>query len=161
MRTITSFFLVVILAASFGIWRLNLDTHAQKSQIKNAEKIGAALKAESVSLNKYKDGKSLPLDRFYLEVFNDIKEISFYYHTDSEIRIIEAKDLVDTEEFFRPSEYKGIRYVDILCKTNVKDPLDMYLFEVIHKVIKNKPIEILNLRIEKDVLNLTMRLYGP
>jgi len=161
MRIITSFFLVVILAASFGIWRLTLDTHAQKSRIKNAEKIGAALKAESVSLDKYKDGKSLPLDKFCLEVFNDIKEISFYYHTDSEIKVIEARDLVNTEEFFRPSEYKGIRYVDILCQIGVKDSLDMYLFEVIHKVIKNKPIEILGLRIEKDVLNLTMRLYGP
>ena len=51
-------------------------------------------------------------------------------------------------------------YADILCRIGLKDYHDAYLFEAFYKIIKNKPIEILEVEIEKDVLNLTMRLYG-
>ena len=161
MRTITCIFLVISLIVSFGIWKLTSNTHILTSRIRNTEKEISALKVESKNLAKYKDEQALSLDKFYLEVFNDIKELSFYYHADSEIKVLEARDLVNTQEFFKPSRYKEIKYVDILCRICLKDSLDMYLFEMLYKIIKNKPIEILEVRIEKDVLNLTMRLYGP
>jgi len=161
MRIILSFFIAVILAASFGIWKLTSNTQALNKRIENTQSIVSALKAESTKLDRYEDGVGLSLAKFYLEVFNVIREVSFYHHADSEIKIIEAKDLVSIEDLFKPSVYRGIRYVDILCRIGVKDSLDTNLFEVLHKIIKTKPIEILDLRIEKGVLSLTMRLYGP
>jgi len=43
----------------------------------------------------------------------------------------------------------------------LKDLSDTYLFEALYKIIRNKPIDILDVEIEKDSINLTMRLYGP
>jgi len=160
MKMIICIFLVISLAASFGIWKLASNTRLCTSQIKNAEGIIAGLKLESKNLDKYKCEKSLPLDKFYLQVFNDLKEISFYYHASSEIKVLEAKDLVATEDFFKPSQYEGIRYVDILCRIDLKNSHNLYLFEMLYKIIKNKPIEILEVEVGKDTLNVTMRLYG-
>ena len=160
MKTTICIFLVITAIISFGIWRLTSNTLLFTSQIRSAEKIITALKLESKGLDKYKCEQGLPLDKCYLGIFNDIKEVSFYYHASSEIKVIGSEDLVTTSEFFKPSQYKGIRYVDILCRIGLKDYHDAYLFETLYKIIKNKPIEILEARIEKDVLNLTMRLYG-
>ena len=160
MKTIICIFLVIIAIISFGIWRLTSNTLFSTSQIRNAEGIIAAFKLESKGLDKYKCQQGLPLDKFYLGIFNDIKEVSFYYYVSSEIKVLEVKDLVTMSEFFKPSQYKGIRYIDILCRIGLKDYHDAYLFEALYKIIKNKPIEILEARIEKDSFDLTMRLYG-
>ena len=161
MKTTICIFLVITAIISFGIWRLTSNTLLFTSQIRSAEKIITALKLESKGLDKYKCEQGLPLDKFYLGIFNDIKEVSFYYHASSEIKVLEAKDLVATEDFFKPSQYRGIRCVDILCQIGLKDPLDIYSFEALYKIMKNKPVEILGVEIENGVLNLTMRLYGP
>ena len=116
---------------------------------------------ESMSLDKYKDEQAIILDKFYPEVFNDIKEICSYYHADSQVKIIGAKDLVNTREFFKPSQYKGIRYVDILCQVDLKNQPDTYIFAAFCKMAKSRPIEISELNLEKNILNVTMRLYGP
>ena len=42
----------------------------------------------------------------------------------------------------------------------MKDSLDTSLFETLYKIVRNRPVEILDIRIEKDAVNLTMRLYG-
>ena len=63
--------------------------------------------------------------------------------------------------FFKPSQYRGIRCVDVSCRIDLKDLSDTYLFEALYKIIRNKPIDILDVEIEKDAVNLTMRLYGP
>ena len=152
--------MIIITIVSFGIWRLTSNTFLLTSQMRSAEKIITALKLESKGLDKYKCEQGLPLDKCYLGIFNDIKEVSFYYYVSSEIKVLEVKDLVTMSEFFKPSQYKGIKYIDILCRIGLKDYHDAYLFEALYKIIKNKPIEILEARIEKDALNLTMRLYG-
>lgn len=161
MRIITCFFLFLALAVSFGIWKITSNTHLLKRQIEKAAEEIATISQESIGLVKYKDEQAVRLDEFYPEVFNDINEIFSYYHADSEVKIIAAKDLVNTREFFKPSPYKGISYVDILCQVDLKDQPDMYLFAVFYKMAKSMPIEILELNLEKNILNVTMRLYGP
>jgi len=161
MRIATYAFLVAGLAMSFGIWKLTSETHALTSYVREAQNTIWALKKESGDIAKYKDEESLSLDKFYLAAFNDIKEISFYYHVSSEIKILGAKDLVNITEFFKPSQYKGIRCVDILCQIGLKNALDIYSFEPLYKIMKNRPLEILDVEIENGVLNLKLRLYGP
>ena len=161
MRIVIAIFLIITLTASVGIWKVTQDTRLLKSRIKNTEKEIASLKVEARTLDKYKDEKALSLEKFYLQVFNDIKEVSFYYHASIEIKVLEAKDLVSLFEFFKSSQYRGIRYIDVKCQVNLKDLPDMYLFETLYKIVKNRPIDILEMEMGKDVLNLTMRLYGP
>lgn len=160
MRIITSFFLFLILAVSFGIWKISLSTHTLNSQITKVEEDIRRIGQESKGLLKYKEEQDLSLDKFYLEVFNDINEICSYYNADCEVKINEAKDFVNTQEFFRESQYKGIRHLDIFCRVDLKGQLDTYLFDMLYKMVKSKPIEILEVNLEKNILNLTMRLYG-
>jgi len=161
MRTIIYFFVLVSLALSLWIWNISQDTRMLNKQIKNTKQEIRMIKQEEEGLGKYKNKPSLSLDKSYLGVFNDIRQICYYYNADSEIKIIGARDFVNTEEFFKQSQYKGVRYLDILFLTGLKGSSDTYLFEKLYKIIKNRPIEILEVKIEKNTLNLTMRLYGP
>ena len=138
-----------------------MDTRLLSGQIKKAKDEITAVKQEKDTLLKYKSQTPLSLDKFYLEVFSDIKELSSYYRAVSEIKIIGSKDLVNTQEFFKESQYKGIRHVDVLCQLDLKNQPDTYLFDMFYKMLKSKPIEVLEVRLEKNILNLTMRLYGP
>ena len=161
MKIVIAIILAITLAVSFGIWKLTSDTRLLNSRVNATEKVIAAIRVEARDLNKYKDEEGLPLDKFYFELFNDIKEISFYYHASSEIKVPGAKDLVNIADFFKPSQYKGIRCVDVSCRIDLKDLSDTYLFEALYKIIRNKPIDILDVEIEKGAVNLTIRLYGP
>lgn len=161
MRIISFLFVIAVLVLSLIAWNTASDTRVIGGRIiKAAQRVGA-LKKEQNALLKFKKQTPLSLDKFYLEVFNDIKEVASYYHAACEIKIIGAKDLVNTREFFKESQYKGIRQVDILCQIDLKDNLDTYLFDTLFKMLMRKPIEILEVRLEKNILNLTMRLYGP
>ena len=160
MKTIICIFLVIIAIVSFGIWKVTSNTRFFLRQIRSAENSITALKTEYKGLDKYKDGQGIALDKLYIKAFNDIKEVSFYYHASSEIKVLGSQDLIATSEFFKPSQYKAVRYIDILCRTSLKDYHNAYLFEALYKIIKNKPIDILEVKIEKDSINLTMRLYG-
>lgn len=142
------------------IWNISLDTRLLNGRIKKAAEEIAAVKQKSDNLKRYKNETALSLDKFYLKVFNDIKEICFYYNAGCEININNSKDFVDTKEFFKASEYKGIRRVDILCRIDMKSQPDVYLFDMLCRMLKSRPIEILEVNLEKDTLNLTMRLYG-
>jgi hypothetical protein len=160
MRIITFLSIAVILVLSVLLWNLALDTRFLSGQLKStAGRIGA-IKQEKDSLLKYKNQEALPLEKFYLEVFNDIKELSFYYRTASEVKIIDAKDRVDIQTFFKESRYRGIKQIDVLCRFDLRDKPDTYLFGSLCKMLKSRPIEILEVGIEKDILNLTIRLYG-
>ncbi len=125
-----------------------------------AEKEVSRIEQGSKGLDKYKDEQGISLEKFYPEVFSDIKEICSYYHADSEVRIIEAKDFVNTQEFFKESQYKGIRYVDVLCQLDLKNQSDTYLFNMLYRMLKSRPIGVMEVRLEKNILNLTLRLYG-
>ena len=160
MRIITFLFVIVTLALSVLTWNIVLDTRLLSGQVKKVKDEISAVKLEKDALFKYKSQTPLSLDRFYLEVFSDIKELSSYYRAVSEIKIIGSKDLVNTQEFFKESQYKGIRYVDVLCQLDLKNQPDTYLFDVLYKMLKSRPIEILGVRLEKNILNLTMRFYG-
>lgn len=161
MRIITFIFVIVTLALSVLVWNFTLDSKFLSRQAKNTAGRISAVKQEQDTLLKYKSQGALSLDKFYLEVFNDIKELSSYYRAASEIKIIGSRDLVNTREFFKESRYKGIRYVDLLCQLDLKNQPDPYLFDMLYKMLKSRPIEVLEASLEKNILNLTMRLYGP
>lgn len=120
----------------------------------------SAIKQEKDSLLKYKSLPPNSLEKFYLKVFSDIKEVCSYYRVGCELTIIDSKDFVNTREFFRESQYKGIRYVDVFCRVDLKDRLNSYLFDMLSRLLKSAPIEILEVKLEKNILNLTLRLYG-
>jgi len=161
MRIITSFFVIKILVLLVLLWNFTLDTRFLSRQARNTAERISAVKEEKESLFKYKSQATLSLEKFYLEVFDDIKEISSYYHTASEVKIVEAKDLENIEDFFKESQYKGIRYVDVLCRIDLRSRPDTYLLDTLYKMLKSRPIDVLEVNLEKNILNLTMRLYGP
>jgi len=49
---------------------------------------------------------------------------------------------------------------DVLCRLDLKNQPDTYLFDMLYKMLKSRSIEVLELSLEKNILNLTMRLYG-
>ena len=161
MRIITFLFVIVTLVFSVLVWNFTSDTRFLSGQAKNTAGRINAVKQEQDALLKYKSQISLSLDKFYLKVFSDIKELSSYYRAASEIKIIGSKDLVNTQEFFKESQYMGIRYVDVLCRLDLKNQPDTYLFDMFYKMLKSRSIEVLEVSLEKNILNLTMRLYGP
>lgn len=161
MRIITFLFVIVTLVLSALVWNFTSDTRFLSGQAKNTAGRISAVKQQQDALLKYKNQTPLSLDKFYLEVFSDIKELSSYYRAASEIKIIGSKDLVNTQEFFKESQYMGIRYVDVLCRLDLKNQSDTYLFDMFYKMLKSRSIEILDVSLEKNILNLTMRLYGP
>ena len=160
MRIITLFFVIVFLALSVLAWNIVSDTRMLSGRVKKAKDEISAVKQEQDALLKYKSQTPLSLDKFYLEVFSDIKELFFYYRAASEIKIIGSKDHVNTREFFKESQHKGIRYVDVLCRLDLKNQPDAYLFDRLCKLLKPRPIEVLEVSLEKNILNLTVRLYG-
>jgi len=160
MRIITFVFVIATLALLLLLWNFTLDTNEISGKARNAAGRLSAVKQEQGTLLKYKSQAPLPLEKFYLEVFSDIKEVSSYYRAASEVKMIGAKDLVNTQEFFKESRYKGIRYVDLSCWIDFRDQPDTYLFDMLYKMLKSRPIDVLEARLEKNILNLTMRLYG-
>ena len=161
MRIITSFFVIKILVLLVLVWNFTLDTRFLSGQARNAVERTSAVKKEKDSLLKYKSQATFPLEKFYLEVFDDIKEISSYYHTASEVKIVEAKDLENIQDFFKESQYKGIRYVDVICRFDLRSRTDTYLLDTFYTMLRSRPIDVLEVNLEKNILNLTMRLYGP
>ncbi len=161
MKIITFIFVILTLALALSISKLNLDRRLLQEEVNAAKDEISRIKQEGNSLLKYKSKTALSLDKFYLEVFNEIKELSSYYSAVSEVKIIDSRDLVNTQEFFKESPYRGMKYVDLLCQVDLKDQPDTdYLLERLYKMLSSKPIEILEVRIEKNILNLTMRLFG-
>lgn len=118
------------------------------------------IKDEAKSLSGYKEEKGQVLADFYLEVFNNIKEYCFYHNLPSEIKISGSKDNVNIKEYFKESRYRGINCVDILCRVDFNDPQKFYLLGLFQKMAKDRPLEILDVKIEKTSANLTIRLYG-
>jgi len=160
MRIITYLFLILALVLSFGIWRISLNAHLVNSQLETAEKEAARIGQEAKGLAKYKDEKPISLEELYPEVYSNIKEACSYYQANSEIRLAALKDLEDIKESFKESQYRGIKYADVFVKVDLKNQKDAYLISVFCRMIKTKPAEILELGLEKDKLNLTLRLYG-
>lgn len=137
-----------------------MDTRLLSAEMQKTKDGISAIKQEKDSLLKYKSQPPNSLEKFYLKVFSDIREVCSYYHAGCELTIVDSKDFVNTREFFRESHYKGIRYVDVLCRVDLKDKLNSYLFDMLSRLLKSAPIEILEVKLEKNILNLTLRLYG-
>lgn len=161
MRIIIPVFILVILVLSLGLYNISRDTQLLNHRIRDSAEEIAMLKQEEGDLAKYKDEPSLALDKLYPAVCNDIRQICLYCGLHSDIRIIVSGDIASRQESFRPSEYKGIRYADILCQVRLKDLKDTRILDLLYKMIKVKPIEVTGLKIEKNTLNLTLRIYGP
>jgi hypothetical protein len=160
MRKITLVFMAVLLALMVLLWNLASDINTLNSGIKNAVTEISKVKKEQAALVKYKNEKPISLEKFYLEVFNDIKELSFYYRAPVEIKIVGAKDLVNIRNFFKESQYKGIKYVDLLCSFDLKKQHDKSLLDALSKMLKSRPVDVLDISIEKNIFSITMRLYG-
>ena len=142
------------------LWNLASDMRTLNSGVKNAASEISQIKKEQATLVKYKSEKPLSLEKFYLEVFNYIKELSFYYRAPSEIKIIGAKDLVNIRNFFKESQYKGIKYVDLVCSFDLRKQHDAYLLDALYKILKSRPVDVLDVNLEKGIIGITMRLYG-
>jgi len=151
---------ITLLALIVLLWNLVSDTRTLNSGIKSAIDEISQVKKEETTLLKYKSEKPLPLEKFYLEVFNDIKEISFYYRVPCEVKIIGAKDLVGIRSFFKESQYKGIKHVDLLCSFDLRKQRDTYSLDALYRMLKSRPLDVLDVSLEKSILNITMRLYG-
>jgi len=160
MKRITLIFVITLLALIVLLWNLVSDTRTLNSGIKSAIDEISQVKKEETTLLKYKSEKPLPLEKFYLEVFNDIKEISFYYRVPCEVKIIGAKDLVGIRSFFKESQYKGIKHVDLLCSFDLRKQRDTYSLDALYRMLKSRPLDVLDVSLEKSILNITMRLYG-
>lgn len=150
----------MILALSSAGWQKFQDMRALTSRIKKAEQETILLREECERLSKYKEEIGLSLSKFYLKIFNDIREACIYYGAPCEIKIIGAKDFVDTQDYFKPSEYRGIKSVDALCQITLSNVSNADLTGIIYKIIKFNPVEVLEAKIEKNTLSLILRLYG-
>ncbi|MDD4183743.1 MAG: hypothetical protein PHT53_08025 [Candidatus Omnitrophica bacterium] len=160
MRIIICFFLVLALAVCSGIWKAFSDTKEVYGRIRGLEKELSAISEETKALDRYTSEAAGRLEELYAETFCDIKEICAYYHADCEIKISGEKDLVNIRDFFKASKYKGIHYIDILARVDLKNQPDVYAVSVIYNALKTRPVEIQKLNLEKDVLSLSLRLYG-
>lgn len=152
--------MILFLALMVLLWNIASDINTFNSGIKNAVNEISRIKQEQTMLVKYKAEKSLSLEKFYLEVFNDIKELSFYYRAPVEVKIVGAKDLVNIRSFFKESLYKGIKQVDLSCSFDLRKQHNAYLLDALYKMLKSKPLSILDINLEKGFVILTMRLYG-
>ncbi len=152
--------MITLLALIVLLWNLVSDTRTLNSGIKSAADEISQIKKEQAALVKHKSERSLPLEKFYLEVFNDIKEISFYYRAPSEVKIIGAKDLVGIRNFFKESQYKGIKYIDLSCSFDLRKQRNTYLLDALHKMLKSRPLDVLDVSVEKGIVSITLRLYG-
>ncbi len=160
MKRITLIFVVTLLALMVLLWNLASEINTINRGIKNAVSEISQIKKEQATLVKYKSEKPLSLEKFYLEVFNDIKELSFYYRAPCEVKIIGAKDLVNIRNFFKESQYKGAKYVDLACSFDLRKQRNSYLLDALYKMLKSKPLDVLDVSIEKGIVTVTMRLYG-
>ena len=160
MRIIIGFFLILALAVSFKTWKTSLDTRFINSCIEEANKELDKTAQELNRLETCKEEEGAFLEELYLEVFGQIQEISSYYHADSKVSIAEAKNLVNTREFFRPSDYKGVNFLDLQVRVDLKSQPDKHLISLLSNMAGSRPVEILEINLEKDILSLIMRLYG-
>jgi len=152
--------MILLLTLMALLWNLALDINTLNSGIKNSVSKISQIKKEEAGLVKCKSEKPLSLEKFYLEVFNDIKEISFYYHAPVEVKIIGAKDLVSIRNFFKESQYKGIKQVDITCSFDLRKQRNTYLLDTLYKMLKSMPLSVQDVSLEKGFVTVTMRLYG-
>ncbi|RJP30008.1 MAG: hypothetical protein C4533_00075 [Candidatus Omnitrophota bacterium] len=160
MRKITLIFMILLLVLMALLWNLASDINTFNSGIKNSVSKISQIKKEEAGLVKYKSEKPLYLEKFYLEVFDDIKEISFYYRAPVEVKIVAAKNLVNIRNFFRESRYKGIKQVDITCSFDLRKQRNTYLLDTLYKVLKSRPLSVMDVCLEKGFVSVTMRLYG-
>jgi hypothetical protein len=160
MRIITSLFWILISVLLVLLCNLAVDTRVLNGGIKRTAAAIRAVRKEQDVLFRYQSEKPFSLEKLYLQLFNRAKEISFYHRVGCEVKILGAKDLVNIREFFKESQYKGISCVDVLCRVELKKQQDVYLLNAFYKMLKSMPVDVLEARLEKNTLNLTLRLYG-
>lgn len=160
MKTITIFLIIASIVLSLMAWNLFQEKSLINNRIIKASEEIILLNLEYKGLSRYKDKAPIALTRLYLDIFNNIKEISRYCNTVSAMKIPGALDRANIEHFFKASAYKGIRYVDVLYEVNYKDALDEHLLGMLYEMIKLKAVSISGVTLEKDKLTLNLRLYG-
>lgn len=129
-------------------------------RIKKAQEEIDMLNLEYNGLNKYRDKRPLSLASVYLDVANEIKAVSGYYGLVPLVKIPGIVDGQNIEEFFKPSVYKGIRYVDVLCEVNRKDAPAAHLLSMFCAMIKTRPARLSGVNFDMDKLTFNLRLYG-
>lgn len=150
----------MVLFLSIKIWGLGQDSRLLNTRIKKTRQEIHAIGLREKSLADYKDETPLPLSELYLDVFNGIKEIAGYYNEPCEVKVLGGRDLTNIGEFFKASAYEGIRYVDISCRFNLNAETAASLLRMFYGLKNSRPMEILDVNMQKDKAVLTMRLYG-
>lgn len=153
-------FIAAILVLSIRIWGLNQDTILINSRLNEVQGEVHAIILKEKGLAVYKDETALPLDQYYLQVYNDIKEIAAYYNEACEVKIAGAKDLTALKDLFKPSVYEGIKYFDILCRFSLSERTGDSLLRMFCGLNQAGPMEILEVCLKKNTVVLIMRLYG-
>lgn len=160
MKIIICLFVIVSSALSLWAWELSKDTQEVNHQIAMMQKEIGTIELESKGLASYKTKASTKLSEFYLDVFNDIREICSYYNAEPAVKIAGGIDGRNIEEFFIPSQYKGVRCVDLLIRINPNQAAVARLLSLFYEMAQTLPIQIQEIKIEKNIVDLTMRLYG-
>jgi hypothetical protein len=160
MKRIILIFVITLIALMVLLWNLASGINTINRGINNAVSEISQIKKEQATLVKHKSEKPLSLEKFYLEVFNDIKEFSFYYRAPCEVKVIGAKDLVNIRNFFKESQYKGVKYIDLICSFDLKKQRNAYLLDALYKMLKSKPLDVSGVSIEKGIVTVIVRLYG-
>lgn len=153
------FSIIVIFTGLQGYNQIN-DALGFRKQTMELKKQTELFNAQGAGVGSYQDGLSTPLDIFYTDIFNKVKAVSRYYAGRGEVKILNSKDLVDIASFAYEAQYPGIKYMDILSRISLEKPYDTTIFEYIYDMYKNNPIEILEIKKEDKLIDITIRLYG-
>jgi len=160
MKAITFLCIAAILVLSIRIWGLNQDTILINSRLNKVQGEIHTIILKEKGLAVYKDEAALPLDQYYLQVYNDIKEIAAYYDETCEVKTVGAKDLTAVKDLFKPSVYEGIKYFDVFCRFSLSERTGDSLLRMFCGLSQAGPMEILEVDLEKNTVVLIMRLYG-
>jgi len=111
--------------------------------------------------NNFKDYEPQELVKFYIDFFNNIKLISAFNNVTFKFFIPESKNRIDVGQFFKNSQYEGVKIVDVKVIFKAKNmPSIISILEILTMMQKEYPIEIIGIRNKKDYLECDITLYG-
>ena len=160
MRLILICIIAATMAVSTESWILFNKAKSLNRQIHTTQAELVSLNLEGKRLAAYKNDIPVTLSRLYLDLFKNVEEICGYYQFPCTVKISGGRDLSDIKQFFQESQYPGIKFVEVLCQVNFRDPNNLYLTNLFYRMAEHRPIEFNEIRIEGNSLTLKMRLLG-
>ena len=129
-------------------WVLFSKAEGLNRQIKTIQAELVSLNQENNGLAVHKNEIPVPLYRLYLDLCKGVEEIRGYYHFPCAVKITGSRDLTDISQFFRESQYPGIKFVEVLCQVNFRDLDDLYLTNLFYQMAAHRPIEFNDIHLE-------------